>query len=172
MNTIRLLFISLLFSFGHVKAEANKHLTVHELQSQGYVLIRGPELQRIFKTESIEVTDIESGSIRVFVGDRSRTGKNDHVDTIKHARMDAMFDPELAARPAPLQNAHYKITGDAILASDGIREYRLSFYHKPGDRPGVSISDSKEKNAQINKIYAVRNVDAGKVYFQVRPLVE
>lgn len=138
-----------------IRAESGaKHLTVHGLESDGYQLLKGQQLHNIFKLQGIEVTDIESGAIRIFHPDHVHTDRMESVSKVKDAKSSAMFDPDLVSRPAPLVNARYKITGDAIIATDGVREYRLSFYRK-GD-----------------SIYAVRNVDAGKVYFLVRPLAK
>lgn len=132
-------------------AGSGESLTVDKLIAQGYVLVQGEQLMQVFQMRKLAVSDIETGEVFILEGDRQKTGKNDRVEKVTSASPEKMFDPELTARPPMLRNARYQIRNDMIIATDGVRSYRLRFYMK-GDT-----------------LYGARDVDAGNVYFKVVP---
>mgnify|MGYP001829202206 CR=1 FL=1 len=132
-------------------ADSGESLTVDKLIAQGYVLVQGEQLMQVFQMRKLAVSDIETGEVFILEGDRQKTGKNDRVEKVTSASPEKMFDPELTARPPMLRNARYQIRNDMIIATDGVRSYRLRFYMK-GDT-----------------LYGARDVDAGNVYFKVVP---
>lgn len=135
-------------------ADNEKYLTVDALIEQGFALLDGEELMQVFQMRKLAVSDIETGEVYILEGDRQKTGKNEKEDMVVSARPDKVLDPGFAARPAMLNNARYQIRNDRIIATDGIRSYNIRLYMK-GDA-----------------LYAVRDVDAGKVYFKVAPVDE
>jgi hypothetical protein len=148
-----LLICSFFFTCAHATGESGR-LTVNDLVEQGYQHLGHDTLVKIFQMRAIAVTDIETGEIFILESGAEQAEKKGKLEKIHDARPEKMFSLDSMARAPMLKNATYTIVGDAIIATDGVRNHRISFYKK-GDT-----------------VYSVRDVDAGYVYYQLSKVKE
>lgn len=149
LNLFKVLFIAAVSL--NVYAEEKKFLTVEKLVQDGFVLLSGLQVIDIMNNNTIKVTDIETDAVNV----SKNNTLNDAIDRgfveAKGDKASAMFDTRLLARAPALEgDIHRRVVGDELVATDGVRTYRYRLYKKQ------------------EKIYAVRDVDYGNVFYEVK----
>ena len=130
-------------------------LTVDKIIEGGYRKLSGLQLIELMDKHVIEVVDIETEAVAVSKlessGGKPESGMDREFDETKKDKASAFLDTRLLARAPPLEGKiERRVEGDALVATDGIRTYRYSVYDKQGH------------------MYAVRDIDAGYVYFEVK----
>lgn len=130
-------------------------LTVEKIIEDGYSKLSGLQLIELMDKNVIEVVDIETEAISVSQlksdSNKSESGMEREFDETKKDKASAFLDTRLLARAPPLDGKiERRVEGDALVATDGVRTYRYRVYEKQGH------------------MYAVRDIDAGYVYFEVK----
>lgn len=130
-------------------------LTVEKIIEDGYSKLSGLQLIELMDKHVIEVVDIETEATSVSQlksdSSKSESGMERKFDETKKDKTSTFLDTRLLARAPPLDGKiERRIEGDALVATDGIRTYRYRVYQKQGH------------------MYAVRDIDAGYVYFEVK----
>ena len=130
-------------------------LTVEKLIEDGYSKLSGLQIIELMDKHVIQVVDIETEAVAVSQRKsddaKSESGMERTFDETKKDKTSAFLDTRLLARAPPLDGKiERSVEGDALVATDGIRTYRYRIYDKQGH------------------MYAVRDIDAGYVYFEVR----
>lgn len=146
-------FLSLMLITSHAYAEKVEQVTVNSLIEMGYKRLDHDGLKKLLSEKKIGVKDFETGEefvVEIGAGDMEKDG---NIESINSAKRSKMFDLDSMSKPVILRNAHYQLVGDTIIASEGVRQHRLSFYTKG------------------KTIYGVRDVDAGRVYYKVLPVL-
>ena len=129
-------------------------LTVEKIIEDGYSKLSGLQLTELMDKHVIEVVDIETDAVAVsqLKSDStvSESGMERKFDEAKKDKASAFLDTRLLARAPPLDGKiERRVEGDALVATDGIRTYSYRVYEKQGH------------------MYAVRDIDAGYVYYEV-----
>ncbi len=130
-------------------AEEKQFLTVDELIKNGYILLSGEQLLKIMENRAIRVVDIETGAVTI--SDKSKSDALDRkfVET-KSDKASSILDARLMARAPALEGKiERKVVGDELISTDGVRTYRYKLYKKQ------------------ERIFAVRDIDHGEVFFEV-----
>jgi len=130
-------------------------LTVEKIINGGYSKLSGLQIIELMDKHVIEVVDIETEAVAVSQlesdAGKPEGGMERKFDETKKDKASAFLDTRLLARAPPLEgNIERRVEGDALVATDGVRTYRYRVYEKQGH------------------MYAVRDIDAGYVYFEVR----
>ena len=125
-------------------------LTVEKIKEDGYTKLSGLKIIELMDKHVIEVVDIETDAVAVSQLDKEQ-GMERAFDTQKKDRASAFLDTRLLARAPPLEGKIKRhVEGDSLVSTDGVRTYRFSVYEKDGH------------------MYAVRDIDAGYVYYEVK----
>jgi len=129
-------------------------LTVETIIEDGYRKLTGLQIIELMDKHVIEVVDIEPEAVAVSQlkpdSSKSESGMERKFEESKKDKTSAFLDARLLARAPPLDGKiERRVEGDALVATDGIRTYRYRVYEKQGH------------------MYAVRDIDAGYVYFEV-----
>ena len=130
-------------------------LTVEKIIEDGYSKLTGLQIIELMDKHVIEVVDIETEATSVSQlksdSSKSESGMERKFDETKKDKASAFLDTRLLARAPPLDGKiERRVDGDALIATDGVRTYRYRVYEKQGH------------------MYAVRDIDAGYVYFEVK----
>lgn len=135
----------------NVSAGEKVFLTVDELINNGYVLLSGQQILEIMQNRTIKVVDIETAAETVSEKSKSHDGMNRKFAETKSDKASTLLDPRLMARAPALEGRiERKVVGDELIATDGIRTYHYRLYKK------------------LDKIFAVRDIDHGNVFFEVK----
>ena len=132
-------------------------LTVEKIIEDGYSKLNGLQIIELMDKHVIEVVDIETNAVAVSQlepdSGKPESGMERTFDETKKNKASAFLDTRLLARAPPLEGKiERRVEGDALVATDGVRTYRYSVYEKHGH------------------MYAVRDIDAGYVYFEVKTM--
>ena len=130
-------------------------LTVAKIIEDGYSKLSGLQIIELMDKHVIEVVDIETDAVAFSQlksnADKQDSGMERKFDETKKDKASAFLDTRLLARAPSLDGKiERRVEGDALVATDGIRTYRYRVYEKQGH------------------MYAVRDIDAGYVYFEVK----
>ena len=147
-----LLAISVLPYSVNVSAEERLFLTIEELLDHGYTQLTGQQLGELLQQKKIELRDIETEAVslsRQVNSSESGTASRQSED-VKSGSAMYFLDTRLLARAPFLEGEpKYTVSGDELIATDGVRTYHIRFYEKQG------------------KMYGVRDIDNGYVFFEV-----
>jgi len=139
-----------LFSVSSYAAE-KEFLTVDELIEHGYVQLSGEKILEIMSNNKIKVVDIETEAVSISKNDDSRAGMEREFKETKSDKASFFLDSRLMARAPPLEGKiDRKVVGDELVSTDGVRTYHYTLYEKEG------------------RMFAVRDIDAGNVFFEVQ----
>jgi len=131
-------------------AVEKEFLTVDELVKHGYARLSGQKIIEIMNNYEIMVVDIETDAVSISKND-DKTGMEREFKETKSDKTAFFLDSRLIARAPPLQGKiERKVVADELVASDGVRTYNYTIYEKAG------------------RMFAVRDIDAGKVFFEVQ----
>jgi len=148
-NVCALLLISI-FSI-NAFADEKHFLTVDELVENGYILLSGQKILEIMGNHTIKVVDIETDAIAISKNDKSNATMDRKFVETKSDKAASMLDVRLMARAPALEGKiERKVAGDELIATDGVRSYHYRLYKKQ------------------EKIFAVRDIDHGNVFFEVK----
>jgi hypothetical protein len=130
-------------------------LTVETITEDGYRKLTGLQIIELMDKHVIEVVDIETEATSVSQlksdSSKSESGMERKFDETKKDKASAFLDTRLLARAPPLDGKiERRVEGNALVATDAIRTYRYRVYEKQGH------------------MYAVRDIDAGYVYYEVK----
>ncbi len=146
------IFVALLIAVfsNNAYTEEATFLTVDEIIADGYQLLSGLQILDIMNNYTIKVVDIETGAVSISKNDNL----NDSIDRKfvdkKSEKASSILDPRLMARAPPLDGKiERRVVGDELISTDGVRTYHFRLYKKQ------------------EKIYAVRDIDYGNVFFEV-----
>ncbi len=144
------LVIALLIANSAIASD-KKFLTVDELIKNGYSQLSGLQLGALLKERKVEVRDIETEAVSVSVSTGSSDETSTRVSTdIKEEKPLYFLDTRLLARAPSLEGKpKYTVSEDELVATDGLRTYRIKFYEKQG------------------KMYGARDIDNGNVFFEI-----
>ena len=127
--------------------ENTTSFTAKKLISSGYILMTGAVIRKELIGRTVTIVDLLAGSEyeAKFLAD----GKSELKKT-KDNKPGTLTDADYQER-APLLTGFntFTIKGDTVMTTDGVRSYTSKLYKKG------------------NVILGVRNVDNGKVYFQI-----
>jgi hypothetical protein len=145
-----ILVLLALFSVGTYAAE-EEFLTVDELVKQGYVKLSGERILEIMNKHKIKVVDIETDAVSISKSEDAKAGMEREFKEAQSDKVSFFLDSRLIARAPPLDGKiERKVVGDALVATDGVRTYNYTLYEKDG------------------RMFAVRDIDAGNVFFEVQ----
>ena len=135
----------------NVYADEKPFLTVDELLDNGYVLMSGEQVLALMGAKKIKVLDIQTDATLSSNKNKAEDGIARSFGAIKDEKSSYFLDPRLMAR-APLLDGDIerKVVGDELISTNGIRTYHYRLYEKQG------------------KIFAVRDIDNGNVFFEVK----
>lgn len=146
------IFVALLmivFSNNAYTEEAT-FLTVDEIIADGYQLLSGLQILDIMNNHTIKVVDIETGAVSISKNDNLNDAIDRKFTDKKADKLSSMLDPRLMARAPPLDGKiERRVVGDELVSTNGVRTYHFRLYKKQ------------------EKIYAVRDIDHGDVFFEV-----
>ena len=149
INNFALVLITL-FSVSSYAGE-KEFLTVDELVEHGYAKLSGDRIREIMNKHKIRVVDIETEAVSISKREDGKAGMDREFKETKSDKVSYFLDSRLIARAPPLDgNIERKVVGDALVATDGVRTYNYTLYEKDG------------------RMFAVRDIDAGSVFFEVR----
>lgn len=152
MNNLKIfiLVLSALFSVSSHAAE-EEFLTVDELVKHGYVKLSGERITEIMINHKIKVVDIETDAVSISKSEDAKAGMDREFKETQSDKASFFLDTRLIARAPPLDGKiERKVVGDALVATDGVRTYNYTLYEKD------------------DRMFAVRDIDAGKVFFEVQ----
>lgn len=151
MNKFNIFTVLLITVFSIDSHAEEKHfLTVDELIESGYSLLSGQQILEIMTNNTIKVVDIETDAVSISKNDESNTDMDRKFVETKSDKASYFLDPRLMARAPPLEGKiERKVTGDELIATDGVRTYHYRLYKKQ------------------ERIFAVRDIDSGNVFFEV-----
>lgn len=151
MKIIKYYFFFLVLLSVDIYAEEKQFLTVDELIDHGYVQLSGEQIIEIMNNNKIKVVDIETEAVSISRHDKSETAMDREFKETQGDKASFMLDSRLMARAPALEGKiERKVIGDELVSTDGVRTYKYSLYEKQG------------------KMYAVRDIDHGNVFFEVR----
>lgn len=151
MNKIKIgvLLLLAVFSANSV-ADEKPFLNVDNLVDAGYTLLSGQQIMEIMADRTIRVVDIETDAVTVSEKDQSKSAMDRKFVETKSDKATTLLDPRLMARAPALEGRiERKVVGDELIASDGVRSYHYRLYKKH------------------DKIFAVRDIDSGNVFFEI-----
>ena len=152
MNNLKsfILVLSALFSVSSHAAEED-FLTVDELVKHGYVKLSGERIMEIMNNHKIKVVDIETDAVSISKSEDAKAGMDREFKETQSDKASFFLDTRLIARAPPLDGKiERKVVGDALVATDGVRTYNYTLYEKD------------------DRMFAVRDIDAGNVFFEVQ----
>ena len=146
---VKILSVLLLLIANNIYASDKQFLTVEQLIANGYQQLDGSQLSRLLKEAKIEIRDIETQAVSIST--RSTAGSNTRAsEAIKKDEPLYFLDTRLLARAPSLSGTpEYKVSGDKLIATDGVRTYHIRFYEREG------------------KMYGARDIDNGNVFFEI-----
>ncbi|GMR01235.1 MAG: hypothetical protein BMS9Abin19_0601 [Gammaproteobacteria bacterium] len=134
----------------NVCADEKHFLTVDELVDNGYILLSGEQVLEIMGNHTIKVVDIETDAVTISRNDKSGAVMDRKFVETKNDKASSLLDARLLARAPALEGKiEREVVGDELIATDGVRTYHYKLYKKQ------------------EKIYAVRDIDHGNVFFEV-----
>jgi len=146
---IGVLLLLAVFSTNSV-ADEKPFLNVDNLVDAGYTLLSGQQIMEIMADRTIRVVDIETDAVTVSEKDQSKTAMDRKFVETKSDNASSLLDPRLMARAPALEGKiERKVVGDELIATDGVRSYHYRLYKKH------------------DKIFAVRDIDSGNVFFEI-----
>ena len=149
LNVCRILLLSI-FAVS-ANADERHFLTVDELVENNYVLLSGQQILEIMNQHSIKVVNIETEAVTVSMNDSNSANIDREFVEKKSGKASSFLDPRLMARAPRLEGkVERKVVGDELIATDGVRTYHYRLYKKQ------------------DKIYAVRDIDNGNVFLEVK----
>jgi len=152
MNSLKrcALVLTILFS-AFCYADEKVFLTVDELVQHGYVKLSGQRIMQIMDKHKIRVVDIETDAVSISRSEGGNAGMQREFKEAKSDKASFFLDSRLIARAPPLDGEiERKVVGDELVATDGVRSYSYTLYEKEG------------------RMFAVRDIDAGSVFFEVQ----
>lgn len=146
-----LIVLLLLFLSLDICADEKQFLTVDELVEHGYVQLSGQKILEIMNNNQIKVIDIETDAVTISNQEQSKTGMDREFKATKSDKASFFLDSRLMARAPPLEGKiERKVVGDELISTDGVRTYSFRVYEKQG------------------RMFAVRDIDSGNVFFEVK----
>ncbi|RKZ70345.1 MAG: hypothetical protein DRQ44_00870 [Gammaproteobacteria bacterium] len=143
-----MLVLSLLIN--NVSADEKPFLTVDELIKNGYTRLSGLQLIDLLKQHKIVIRDIETDAVSISTRTNPDTGNSRKSQELKNDSALYFLDARLLARAPSLEGKpDYKVAGDELIATDGVRTYHITFYEKQG------------------KMFGARDIDNGNVFFEI-----
>ena len=134
----------------NVYADEAGFLTVDEIVADGYELMSGLQILDLMNNYKIKVVDIETGAVSVSKNDNLNDAIDRKFTDKKGDKPSSMLDPRLMARAPPLDGKiERRVVGDELISTNGVRTYHFRLYKKQ------------------EKIYAVRDIDYGNVFFHI-----
>lgn len=128
--------------------ENKTNLTASKLLSNGYNKMSGAAIREKFIGPTLIIMDLQAGS--EYEAIFSPDGKS-ALKKIKGDKAQTLTDADYQGRAVLLTGLNtFTINGDTVITTDGIRSY-ISTLYKKGD-----------------VILGVRDIDNGRVYFQVK----
>lgn len=151
MNKFNVCAVLLILMFSiNSHADEKPFLTVDELVENGYTILSGLQVLEIMSNHSIKVIDIETDAVTISTKDKSNADMDRKFVEKKSDKAPSLLDVRLMARAPALEGKiERKVEGDELVSTDGVRTYRYRLYKKQ------------------EKIYAVRDIDFGNVFFEV-----
>jgi hypothetical protein len=148
------LLLSILFFIVSATSHADekKFLTVDNLIENGFIQLTGLELIELLKEHKVEVHDIETQSVTLSTRTETEAGNtaNRTSKELKTGNASYSLDARILARAPSLSGEpDYKVSGDVLIATDGLRTYHIRFYRKQ------------------DEMYGARDIDNGSVYFKI-----
>jgi hypothetical protein len=144
-------YLALLILFSaNATADEKPFLTVTELVKNGFVRLTGQQISEIMNKNEIRVVDIETDAVSISQQGESDSAMERKFEETKSDKASYFLDSRLMARAPALQGKiQRKVTGDELVATDGMRTYNYSVYEKQG------------------RMFAVRDIDNGNVFFEI-----
>lgn len=140
----------ILFTFVNLYAAEKTFLTVDELIKNGYSQLTEPQLRDLLKQHKVEVRDIETDAVSISTRTETDAGNNRKSESVKSDKPLFFLDTRLLARAPALQGEpDYQVSGDKLIATDGVRTYQIRFYEKQG------------------KMFGARDIDNNNVFFEI-----
>ncbi len=151
MNKAKIFVALLLTVFSmNTAADEKSFLTVDELIDSGYTLLSGEQILEIMANRTISVVDIETDAVTISENNKSGKSMDRKFVETKSDKTSSILDPRLMARAPALEGKiERKVVGDELVSTDGVRSYHYRLYRNQG------------------KIFAVRDIDHGNVFFEV-----
>ena len=141
-----------LFMMLSTTARSQEYMMESDLVSQGYTRVGNTELMTLIKTRHISIRDLVTGELYQVTRPTESLGRNEKIDRTRPDNSGSLLSTEAVSRaPVMLSTGEYTVEGDFIVVRDDIRRYQVKVYRK-GER-----------------IYGTRDIDNGKVYFEVVP---
>ncbi len=135
---------------GQPVAAEKYFLTVDELVANGYSIMSGQQIREIMANRAIRVIDIETEAVSISENNKSSNVMDRKFVETKTDKTSLLLDPRLMARSPTLEGKiKRKVVGDELISTDGVRTYHYRLYKKQ------------------NRIFAVRDIDHGDVFFEV-----
>lgn len=152
MNRFKVFAVLLITVFSvNSNAGEKPFLTVDEIVADGYEMLSGLQILEIMNNHTIKVTDIETDAVSISKNDTNNDAIDREFVDKKKDKASAILDPRLMARAPPLDGViERRVVGDELISTDGVRTYHFRLYKKQ------------------DKIYAVRDIDHGNVFFEVK----
>jgi len=151
MNKAKIFVALLLTIFSmNTAADEKSFLTVDELIDSGYTLLSGEQILEIITNRTIRVVDIETDAVTISENNKSGKSMDRKFVETKSDKTSSILDPRLMARAPALEGKiERKVVGDELVSTDGVRSYHYRLYRRQ------------------DKIFAVRDIDHGNVFFEV-----
>lgn len=150
-NKFACLILSFCLLSTAVLADDKRFLTVEVLKKNNYVQLTGSQITELMEKHVIEVIDIETDAVSISRRGDTEDGMGRTFDDLKKDNTLYFLDSRLLARAPPLQgDIKRSVQGNALVSTDGVRTYQFSVFEKNG------------------KMYAVRDIDHGNVFFEVK----
>ncbi len=135
----------------NVYADEAGFLTVDEIVADGYELMSGLQILDLMNNYKIKVVDMGPGAVSVSKNDNLNDAIDRKFTDKKGDKPSSMLDPRLMARAPPLdRKIERRVVGDELISTNGVRTYHFRLYKKQ------------------EKIYAVRDIDYGNVFLEVK----
>jgi hypothetical protein len=150
MNRLNSCVLVLLLFSAVSYAGEKSFLTVDELVKHGYIPLSGEKIVEIMNGYEIRVVDIETEAVTISKKE-NKTGIDREFKETKSNKTSFFLDSRLIARAPPLEGRiTRKVVADELVATDGVRTYSYTIYENEG------------------RMFAVRDIDAGNVFFEVQ----
>jgi hypothetical protein len=147
-----LLVVSLFIISAMSHADEKKFLTVDNLIENGFIQLTGLELIELLNEHKVEVHDIETQSVSLSTRVKTEAGNtaNRTSKELVAGSASYLLDTRILARAPSLSGKpDYKVSGDVLIATDGLRTYHIRFYRKQ------------------DEMYGARDIDNGSVFFKI-----
>ncbi len=152
MKTINVSVLLLIAIFSiNTHADNKEFLTVDKLVDSGYRQMTGEQIMAVMSSGTIKVVDIETDAVIISKHDKPDVAMERKFEEKKTDNAASLFNPKLMARAPKLDGKiEREVIGDELVSTNGIRTYHFRLYKKQ------------------EKIYAVRDVDHGNVFFEIK----